>query len=331
MIMKNFKLKLAVLMLLCSNIFILYAQSDAVKGGEKKSEKIEYKISPIYNVNTSYKYVFSENSIITRVLSDSSSTTYKRNLDYYTTLRAPSAPKDNIVNLICGIDSMKYEYIDGVVSVKYDSQDEDAGPPFKYFDFERNMIILSKEFDLTISSYNEPTNLKSEQINDILTQIHDPLLGIKDTLKRFSWDKALSIDNLKFYADVNKGITPDNKIAIDSTWIDLVHLIIDGVVVKDSVLFKLESYNTKSYSIVGKSLKIKPIPSLARFQGIGRLCNIVGGDGQADYKMQITNRGVVDLLEINAEVKLIGMIGKDEFTQKVHSNFKWKLEKMYKW
>ncbi len=325
---------IAISMLFCSNLLYLNAQSDAVRGGEKKSDKseiIEYKISPIYNVNTSHKYHFTEKSSITRVLSDSSSSSYKRNLEYFTTLRAPSVPKDNIVNVICGIDSMKYEYSDGVVSVKWDSQDDDANPPFKYFDFERNMIILSKEFDLTISAYNEPTNLKSEQIDEILTNLRDPATGMKDTLRKFSWENALNMSNLQFFADVNKGITPDKKVAIDSTWIDVVHLVIDGVVFKDSVLFKLENYNTRVYTIVGKSLKLRAVPSIARFQGIGRLCNVVSGDGDATYKMQITNRGIVDFLEINSNAKMIGKIGKDEFTQKVHSEFKWQLDKLYKW
>lgn len=328
------KLLKIILFMIFAQIIVLFAQSDAVKGGEKKDktpEIIKYKISPQYNVNISHKYIFRDSSVVSRVLSDNTTSNYKRNLQLYTTLRAPSAPKNQIINLICGIDSMLYEYNDGVATAKYDSQDDESTPPFKYYDFQKYFISMGKEFDLTISSYNEPVELKSEQIESIFFKMNDEIGGMKDTLNRFTWERVLSLDNLKFFVDVNKGITPDNKVAVDSTWIDVVHLVIDGVYFKDSVQFKLNSYNTKEFLITGKSLSMSAIPIKARFQGINRIVDVTEGSGTADYKMTLTNRGVVSLLEINSDANFKALVGKDEFKQNVKSKFSWKLDKLYKW
>ncbi len=312
----------------------VFSQSDAVRGGEKKDktpEIIKYKIAPNYVVNLSHKYIFRDSSIVTRVLSDNTTTSYKRNLQFYTTLRAPSAPKDQIVNLICGIDSMLYEYNDGVVNIKYDSQNDESIPPFKYFDFQKYFISLGKEFDLTISPYNEPVTMKSDQIESVFFKMNDELGGMKDTLSRFTWERVLAMENLQFFVDVNKGITPDNKTSIDSTWIDVIHLVIDGVNFKDSVQFKLVSYNTREFLINGKSLSMKAIPGKSRFQGINRIVDVTEGSGSADYKLTMTNRGVVSLLEINTDANFKALVGKDEFKQNVKSKFSWKLDKLYKW
>ena len=107
--------------------------------------------------------------------------------------------------------------------------------------------------------------------------------------------------------------------------------MIDGVFFKDSVQFKLNSYNTKEFLITGKSLSMRAVPNKARFQGINRIVDVIDGNGTADYKLTLTNRGVVNLLEINTDANFKALVGKDEFKQNVKSKFSWKLDKMFKW
>jgi hypothetical protein len=322
------------IIILLGLVFVLFANSFAQQNPppvNTKSETPRFRISPVFPVNVSTTYKLTETSNFKRYFQDSTFTAYSRKVIYFISVRASSAPLNNIQTVTVSIDSMIYNLKDDSQTINFNSQNDNDVPPFKTKDFEANFVPVGKDFDIVYSPYHEIVKLTGERYNTLVENWKDSTQVPKDSFKKFYWLKGFSTEVLSFLGDVHKGLMPMFRASIDTTWNDKVHLVIDGVSLNDNVNLKLVSFNSKAFTIEGHSEQLSLDPTQARFHGVETFIDVHSGTGKTDYKLLVNPQGIVELLEIKIKADMKCTFDKTEFNQNVDTKFTWEKIKMYNW
>jgi hypothetical protein len=325
--MKMFFILILISLISSSNIF---SQEKSVDN-KKSNDPISYTIKSKFPVNVQHVYSYTDSTKITRIFSDSTKQEFQRVMKYYFTLRAPNVTdKDGFTIVIVSVDSLEYWFKNKDTSFYYNSQADDMRPP-KSNDYTLNLVPLGLDFEMTYSPYQEVAKVWSENLENKRKYVTDTKTAPTDADVRFNWTDRLSDTPLLSCFDVVKGILPNMKTYMDSTWNDEIVLDIEGATIKDSVQFKLSSFNIKNYIIDGTVKSINPVNKKTRLFDIGALAEVVSTNGKGDYKIKVQPKGTISELLINHELDIKYQIQNDFLTQKISTNKHWKLEGMFRW
>ena len=310
-----------------SNLF-----SQEISGENSRSnEPILYTIKSKFPVNIQHDYSYTDTTKITRIFSDSSQQEFMRILKFYFTLRAPNATdKEGFTVVIASVDSLEYTFKRRDSTYYYNSQSDNLRPP-KLNDYLLNTVPLGLDFEMTYSPYQEVAKVSSETLDKKRKYVSDSATAPSDPDIRFIWNDRLSDVPLLSCFDVVKGILPNSKTSIDSTWNHEIVLDIDGASISDSVQFKLSSFNIKNYIIDGTVKKIYPLKKMTRLFDINTLSEVISSTGTGDYKIKVQPRGSIGELFINHDMQIKYQIQNDILIQNIISKKHWKLENMHRW
>ncbi|HRP01135.1 MAG TPA: DUF6263 family protein [Candidatus Kapabacteria bacterium] len=320
--------KIIIVLILCG-LSVSFAQE---KTTIKPSKNIvKYTLKSNFPVNVQHLYELIDTSKTTRIFSDSTSQTYDRVVKYYFSVWASSAPSsDKVQEVSVSVDSLEYTMYSGGATVFYNSQSDDIRPP-KIDDFNNYVATLGLEFDLAYSAYDEVGDIKGSLYESKINMLKDPKTMISDSILSFVWNDKLGKASLTTYFDVVKNIYPQNKVAIDSTWIKNINYDLEGATISDSVQFVLKNFNMKNYIIEGSTINAHSLANDQAVLGsIRSIAHVIGANGHSNYNIKLSLRGNVEELNIISDFDIDYKIRNDSIKQKVHSSRTWKLFGMYK-
>lgn len=304
--------------------------SQAQKGIEKSIEIPKYLIKPRYPENLSFVYKRSSHTKVHQVLSDSTVRSFERIMDVYFSLYSPSKPIDGFTEIRVSIDSLEYKYIVGKDTIYYNSQSDDAVPPFKLQDFDANGLLLGKEFNFNYSAYWDVGKISGMRLEQLRRFINDPIDGIDDSLRRYFWNYRLSDPYLISFVDILKNYMPNKP--LDTVTIREIPFTIDveETLYRDTAKVKLLGLINNQYVLRGELPNLKNIRPKTRIPGFAVLVDIVHTKASGEYTLYITPQGRVDGSKGKFNIELILRDRNELIYQKIEENLSYQLLNNYK-
>jgi hypothetical protein len=293
--MKKFSLIL-LLFLVFTNLSVFTQEQEVTKGtSNEKVELPKFYIHPKYPVNLAFAYKRSETTKVTQIFSDSTTRSYDRTVNIYFTLYAPGREIEGVTKLSVTIDSLEYLFVTGKDTVKYNSQDDEAVPPFNFQDYEASSIVLGKEFHFYYSPYWDFGKIDGEKLAEVRRYVNDPSNGIKDSLRNYIWNYHLSDEYLSNIVDVMKNLMPIRNIDT-ATQINIPFKIdIDEIKLIDTTAkYKLTEISSVLNTLTCKINHLTNREKKIRIFEFGRLVDVLDCDGTGSYELQVTPQGRVD-------------------------------------
>lgn len=309
-----------------ANSTFLFSQNNSTDKGEPTPDSIpltKFFIKPKYPPNVSFVYKRTSHTFVTQTLSDSTVVKYERLLDIYFSLYSPSNPINGITKLNVSIDSLDYKYISGTDTIKYNSQDDEAVPPFNLSDYEFSSIPLGKEFFFYYSPYWDFGKIEGDRLTETRNYINDPSDGIKDTMRLFMWNQKLSDTYLANFVDILKNYIPLGP--IDTSQVRKVpfSIEIDNKIYNDSAAVKLTQAYSNAYVLEGKINKLTSHNKKVKIIGFGILVDVLKVDGKGNYTLTISPQGRVDSGEGNFIINMILKDRNEIINQKIEETVKY--------
>lgn len=327
--MKNLLLTLLFFVFLSSQV--LFSQDGiTTKGQEKETEIPKFLIKPRYPDNLAFVYKRTSDTKVTQVLSDSTKRTFQRIMDIYFTFYSPGKPVDGFTELRVSVDSLEYRYIIGQDTTYYNSQDDEAVPPFKLQDFEANGLLLGKEFTFNYSSYWDVGKVGGSRLEQLRRFINDPIDGIDDSLRKYIWNYRLSSPFLTSFVDILKNYMPNKP--LDTLEIRSIPFTID---IEENLFFdtakvKLSGIEDNQYKLKGTLSNIKNKKSQTRIPGFNILVDVVHTEGKGEYTLFITPQGRVDGSNGKFTIEMLLKEKQELIYQKIEEQINYQLLNNYK-
>lgn len=326
MLIKNFLLIVFILWISATNLFAQDSPQNI-----DKSEALTYKILARFPVNVSLKYIYKEDSKITRVFSNGKSKDFNRLLTYHFSLRAPSAVDKQGFQLIeVSVDSLEYSFTSPDTTIYYNSQADDLRPP-KLDDYLNRMVPLGLNFDMTYSPYQEVAKIGGEMLIQKRDYLTDKKTAPTDEMNKATWVNGLQDESLMNLFDVVKGFPPSYKVSIDSTWDKEILCELEGSKFIDSVKFSLTDFNIQRFTIKGVSTRIQSVDQLVRLFGLPQLIDYTKAKGTSEYLIKMHPRGSINQIDANYKVTQTYQVANDFIEQNVDCKKTWILDKMLNW
>lgn len=310
---------------------LLFSQNEISTKGEKdRIETPKFLIKPRYPENLAFVYKRTTDTKFTQLLSDSSKRTFHRILDIYFTFYAPGKPVDGFTEFKVSIDSLVYRYIVGSDTVYYNSQDDDAVPPFKLQDYEANGLILGKEFTFNYSSYWDVGKIGGWRLEQVRKYINDPIDGIDDSLRKYFWNYRLSDQYLSSFVDILKKYMPLKP--LDTNEIRNIPFFIDieETLYYDTAKVQFLGLVNNQYVLKGTLNNLKNVRPRTRIPGFDVLVDIAYVEGKGEYTVLITPQGRVDGSYGNFNIEMILKDRNELIYQKIEEKLSYQLLNNYK-
>lgn len=273
----------------------LFSQEGVTSKGQSDAVEIpKFLIKPKYPENLAFVYKRSTDTKVTQILSDSTKRTFQRIMDIYFTMYSPGKPVDGFTEFRVSVDSLEYRYIVGKDTTYYNSQDDEAVPPFKLQDFDANGLLLGKEFTFNYSSYWDVGKVSGARLEQLRRFINDPVDGIDDSLRKYFWNYRLSAPHLISFVDILKKYMPNKP--LDTSEVRNIPFTIDIEETQffDTANVKLLGLIDNQYKLKGTLNNLKNVKGKTRIPGFTVLVDIVHIEGKGEYTVLITPQGRVD-------------------------------------
>ncbi|MBM2813520.1 MAG: hypothetical protein HW421_282 [Ignavibacteria bacterium] len=303
------------------------AQKEEKKDEEKK-EVVKYNVFAKYPLKVYNKYKFTEDTKVVRRFSDSSTKEYTRSQTFFFTIFAANAPEDGFQTLEVTVDSMQYKFVEGdaIIEVNFDDL-----PPTSFSDFVACNVPLGKEFEMTYSPYGEVAKIEGEKLDKLTELITVKGKNSMDTLQKYMWMRGISYEHLTFLFDLQKGIVPQEPVAIDSSWKTNFALEIEGVDFSDTVKNTLKSYDAGIFEIEVKAEKLHPFLTPIRMYNVSEFVHVDSGMAYGTYKMKVNTSGSIKNVEGDFNADVVTSIKKEKFIHNISVKMNWELLGQYKW
>ncbi len=317
---------LAIFLVLCNGIY-LYSQDGAKKSEEPPAYQLKF--MPPQTIRHVYK--MHDSTVVTRIFSDNSTKKYIREVSYYFNFVMPNPPKEGFMTFEVSVDSLKYKFTEGEAVFEFDSQADNPGA-LTFEDLVATIVPLGNEFNLTYSPYGEVAKIEGERLEFLIDYIKQQKNNpMSDAIINFVWEEGVSLDRLKFLADVRKIFFPKEPIQIDSLWETAIDLQLDYINFFDTLSAKITKYKDGYFHIEAVSNNIQAKNKAAKLYGIKtQLIEVADTKGEGSFKLVLHNRGFVSKAEAKYNVEIGSYIKKEYFKQKIESKTTWELLKQYK-
>jgi len=310
---------------------IIFSQKETTTKGQKDQiETPKFLIKPKYPENLAFVYKRTTDTKLTQVLSDSTKRTFQRILDIYFTFYSPGKPVDGFTEFKVSIDSLVYRYIAGKDTVYYNSQDDEAVPPFKLQDFDANGLLLGKEFTFNYSAYWDVGKIGGQRLEQVRKFINDPIDGIDDTLRKYFWNYRLSDQYLSSFVDILKKYMPNKP--LDTNQIRNIPFFIDieETMYFDTAKVQFLGLKDNQYVLKGTLNNLKNVRTRTRIPGFDKLVDIVHVEGKGEYTVLITPQGRVDGSYGLFNIEMLLNDRKELIYQKIEEKLSYQLLTNYK-
>ena len=288
--------------------------------------------------NVVHKYTLTDSTNVHRIFSDSSEQKYSYNNLLHFNEKAPGRrDADGFLDIRVSIDSLAFDFMDSTKNkhVEYNTNWDEGRPPFSFRPFTQWMVLVGKECELTYSTYNEVVEIAGERYFEELDRLKDPKIGFtpEDSIKKFIWVDGVDLDNIAFIADVSKGLLPpnDGKIPKDSSWKAIIHNRVNGVHIIDTVLLEIVYYSAKQYIIEGESIGMTIDKKRVLPNNLNILSYPSGIEGTGKYKIKMTPRGAIQVLETVYDVYVTVPLKSEYYMENIQSKMVWNLLNRYKY
>lgn len=325
------KLVLLILSFVIIPISMLLSQNEITTKGQKDEVEIpKFLIKPKYPENLAFVYKRTTDTKLTQLLSDSTKRTFQRILDIYFTFYTPGKPVDGFTEFRVSIDSLVYRYIVGTDTIYYNSQDDEAVPPFKLQDFDANSLLLGKEFTFNYSAYWDVGKIGGMRLEQVRRYINDPIDGIDDTLRKYFWNYRLSDQYLASFVDILKKYMPNKP--LDTTQIRNIPFFIDIEETQyfDTAKVKFLGLKDNQYILKGTMNNLKNVRPRTRIPGFQVLVDLVHVEGKGEYTVLITPQGRVDGSYGHFNIEMLLRDRNELIYQKIEEKLSYQLLKNYK-
>jgi hypothetical protein len=303
-------------------------------GGNKENEELVFVLKHKYPVNIVHQYYLFDSCNVTRDFAGSDSMSYSYQILTHFNNKAPNRRDDEgFLDVLVSIDSLDYsctDYSDST-NVSFNSNADDAIPPFGNNHFMQAMVPVSKEFFLSYSGYNEVVDIYGDRYASHIQRYgKDPKTMITDSIQKFIWVEGVDLDNMAFIADVAKDLLPPNdRIAVDSSWKAVIYNKVNGIKIVDTVEFKMDKYTAKQYILKGKSVGMSLDNKRTLPYKIPLLLTPESISGTGEYEIKMTPRGAIEQLNSKYDIAVKVPLRDSYYTEKIKSNISWVLVGRY--
>lgn len=294
----NYRGLLAFVILLVCSSAALFAQAepDVMLGGTRTTLP-DYKLRYGFYVNKFTNYTITDSTKFVRYLNDKDSVVITRNATYYVHFEAPALPENGFQLFKIVYDSLKYEYNDQQKTTSFYSQDEETVPPTNIHDYIVYGGMLGRTIELTYSPYYEVAKIGGDHLEELRYHINDPEVGIRDTMLLFLWRQGASDQMIKYMADLNKGLIPDGRVVVDSSWRKPMEIMVNGVLFADTTNIKLVGFDTKNFHLASEFNAAKPSSSMFYLNGVKTIVPLESGNCVGKYDVWVNPKGIVTTAE----------------------------------
>lgn len=300
-------------------------------GAKKSEEPPAYQLKFIPPQTIRHVYKMHDSTVVTRIFSDNSTKKYTREVSYYFNFVMPNPPKDGFMTFEVSIDSLKYKFTEGEAVFEFDSQADNPGA-LTFEDLVTTIVPLGNEFNLTYSPYGEVAKIDGERLDFLIDYIKQQKNNpMSDAIINFSWEEGISLDRLKFLADVKKILLPAEPIQIDSIWKTPIDLQLDYINFFDTLSTKITKFKDGFFHITGVSKNIRAKNKPAKLYGIKtQLIEVADTKGEGSFELILHSRGFVSKAEANYNLEIGSYIKKEYFKQKIETKTTWELLKQFR-
>ena len=141
----------------------MFAQESAATT-EKGAEPVKYLPIHRFPLSILHVYRYTDTTEVTKYFPDSTTTSYKRIVTHFFTLKKINPDKDGFMTLFVSLDSMRYYLKEGEAEIYWDSQD-DASGGINMQDLKYASVPLGHYFDMTFTPYGEIAKISGENID----------------------------------------------------------------------------------------------------------------------------------------------------------------------
>ncbi|MCX7736644.1 MAG: hypothetical protein N2319_08005 [Candidatus Kapabacteria bacterium] len=300
-------------------------------GAKKAEEPPAYQLKFIPPQTIRHVYKMHDSTVVTRIFSDNSTKKYTREVWYYFNFVMPNPPKEGFMTFEVSIDSLKYKFTEGEAVFEFDSQADNPGA-LTFEDLVATIVPLGNEFNLTYSPYGEVAKIDGERyefMKDFIRQQKSNPMS--DAIMNFVWEEGISLDRLKFLADVKKIYFTPEPIEIDTLWETPIEFQLDHINFFDTLTAKITKFKDGYFHIDAVSNNIQAKNKPAKLYGIKtQLIEVADAKGNGEYHLVLHNRGFVSKAELKYNVEIGSYIKKEYFKQKIETKTTWELLKQFK-
>lgn len=322
----------SILILLAVFISMQFAAFSQKNSGEaqKGPEVLKYRPVHLFPKNVLNVYKYTDSSEVTRTFTDGTSSSYKRAITFFFTLKQTAPTEKGFATVETSIDSVRYWFKEKNAEIKWDSQDEMAGG-INLPDLKAQTVPMGKFFNMTYSPYGEVAKIEGEKLDEYFDYINKYGKQMTDTVELFLWTDGASLERLAHVTNVRKILMPEESIEKDSTWRTPLNIQFENINCFDTVDARITSVQNGETRIEALAKSMKTPLGNYRFYGIkDRLLSVKSISGGGIYTLDITPRGTIRKAEGSFEVEMVVPIKSDSFTQKVKNHCVWELMGQFK-
>jgi hypothetical protein len=312
---------ISIILLFSANLNILKCQTQ-FKSEDENAVKI--RVSPKYQGGIKYHYKMTENTDVTRILSDSSVIKYNRTVEYYFSQFVMDPPQTDFVKISVSIDSILYKFNEGNGDVLYNSQDE-AQKNVNHPDVAVITVPMGRTFELTYTPYGEIADISGKDLDELRDYVSNQGKKLLDTVDKFIWIDGISNEHLAHLTDVRKILLPPKMISPDSIWLSPFEIQIDGITFLDTLPVKVVKYSGGIFEMNSESKTLKNKNTRAKIYGINKFIQIDSCNGSGKYKIKVGPRGNLGYSSAIFNVELYSHLAKSYFKESITSKYEWTL------
>ncbi len=308
----------------------------------KVVEKVELQVK--YKANSISHFLYIDSTSEIRTFDDGSVKVYDYFLKYWITVNFPGKIEKGFFLVNWVIDSLDLTVNENnIQKVRYNTMDayhemmakkdgkalSGKTSPIKSEELNYAICCTNREFETYVSPYGDIAKITSAQFDELKRYIVEEGKDAMDPVSKYYWLDGVSDRQLRFIADIHKGLIPGSKVAPDSVWVRPYTSRISGIdVFSDSCKVLLEVNNNPFFTIRADIDSLKPVlPITKPFFGIPYFVTVDSGFGSATYSVSFLSSGVIRSAECNQKALFYSTLKEEKFIHSYTSKQLWLLQK----
>jgi len=319
--MRTTKLTIIIFALIASaNLF-----AQGVPGEGNQEEIVKYLPIHRFPQDVLHTYKFTDSTLVTKYLPDSTQAKHQRVLTHYITILRSQDVEDGFLTIEASIDSSTYYLKEGNAEIYWDSQDENSGG-INMQDLKYATVPLGKFFNMTISPYGEVAKIYGEKIDWFMDYLNKYSDQLNDSVEKFIWYDGVSIQRLSSITELKKIRFPNEKMAIDSTWSTPFNHQVEFINFTDTATARITDFTNGYLTVEATFPSMEAIPGNYLIYGIKTmLLPIEESGGKGTYTITLTPRGAIEKSTAIFDIDLIIPVRKESFKLNIQTSQNWEL------
>jgi|GEM_PF-2705831 len=308
----------------------------------KPKEKVELLVK--YKPNSISHLLYIDSTTEIRTFEDGSTKTFDYFLKYWITINFSGKVEKGFSQVNWVIDSLDLTVNENKVQkVRYNTMDsyrkmmerkDGKGvsgntTPIKTEELNYAISCTNRDFQVFVSPYGEVAKFASDQFDELKRYIVEEGKDYMDPISKFYWLDGISENQLRYVADIHKGLIPGITIDPDSIWSRPYFSRIGMIdVSSDSSKIALSINNNPFFEIKAEIDTLRPIlPIKKPFFGIPYFVTVDSGLGSAQYTVSFLSSGIIRVAECLQKATFYSTHNNEKFIHSYTSKQLWLLQK----